>query len=709
MTFQYPIFLWLLPLALLVWFAPRRGVGLRHGLLRTAVFAALLLGLARPVIISQSWLDHHVVVVDRSASIADAAAIDERLEQVRQRLPGGGVRVLVELDGQAASEVPGFERRIAVASDGSTSPLGLLLQHALRAIPDGASGAITLLSDGQATERGWARTLQELTARELPLHVVALSHDDANVRPVGCQALDDLRVGHVTRMRVAVAAASAQVQVTMHADGEQVAQSRPFRCEGVASVELPFEPGTAGYVDVRIEVTRTDAADSDPSDNVLQRTFAVQDPLRVLYLGARVRGAVEHLEQLLGDGFELWQPGGDGALDLARTDLTLLDDRPAAEVPDSWQRAIADAVQQRGMGLMLSGGRSAFGPGGYHNTVIETLSPVEFVQKEEKKDPSTTLAVVIDTSGSMVGNRMTLAKEVARLAIRRLQPHDKVGIVEFYGTKQWAAPIQSAANSIDLQRALNRLGASGGTVLLPAIEECFYALKNVRTRYKHVLLITDAGVETGAVRSRCCARWPTTASRRRPCSSVPGRHSEFLVELADWGGGRYYHSPDRFNLPELLLKKPSTSMLPPYRPGNVPQVETRGGARLVGRRRPACDSGRCSSLVETAPRDGADVLINGRSAAGDRCWRRGGYGLGRVSALSDGTGRPRHALPGGSGTATVRCWLGCMSRTARSAQPPFSFALAVAQARARARATCAARSRRKPTSCRRCASSTARR
>jgi hypothetical protein len=328
---------------------------------------------------------------------------------------------------------------------------------------------------------------------------------------------------------------------------------------------------------------------------------------------------------------------------------------------------MADAVQQRGMGLFVSGGRSAFGPGGYHDTVIETISPVEYVQKEEKKDPSTTLAIVIDTSGSMVGNRMTLAKEIARLAIQRLQPHDKVGIVEFYGTKQWAAPVQSAANSIDIQRALNRLGAAGGTVLFPAVEESYYALMNVQTRYKHVLIVTDAGVETG----------PYEALLRKmsddgiAVSTVlvgPGRHSEFLVEIADWGGGRYYHSPDRFNLPELLLKKPSTSMLPPYRPGNF-EIKARGGRGWWG----DVDFDAIppvQTLVETSLRPGADLLMSvaGNARPVMASWR---YGLGRVTSLS--------TEPVGPGTRKWSEWPGygpmlgrVLSRTARSAQPPFA-------------------------------------
>ena len=53
--------------------------------------------------------------------------------------------------------------------------------------------------------------------------------------------------------------------------------------------------------------------------------------------------------------------------------------------------------------------------------------------------------------------RVQLAKECARLAIRRLLPHDKVGIVEFYGSKRRAAPLQSASNTIELTRALKGL------------------------------------------------------------------------------------------------------------------------------------------------------------------------------------------------------------------------------------------------------------
>ena len=42
--------------------------------------------------------------------------------------------------------------------------------------------------------------------------------------------------------------------------------------------------------------------------------------------------------------------------------------------------------------------------------------------------------------------------------------------------------------------ALNRLDAGGGTVIMPAIEEAYYGLQNIQTRFKHVLVLTDRRV-----------------------------------------------------------------------------------------------------------------------------------------------------------------------------------------------------------------------
>jgi hypothetical protein len=333
------------------------------------------------------------------------------------------------------------------------------------------------------------------------------------------------------------------------------------------------------------------------------------------------------------------------------------------------QERLVEAVTEGGLGLLAAGGRGAFGPGGYQDSILAEILPVEFSQGEEKRDPSTALVVIIDTSGSMTGGRVQLAKQVARLAIRRLLPHDKVGIVEFYGSKRWAAPIQSAANSIELERALNRLDAGGGTVILPAIEEAFYALGNVQARTKHVLVLTDGGVESGDFEP-LLRRMSDRGMNVSTVSIGGGAHSDFLVRLANWGRGHFYIVPNRFSLPEILLKQPVTAQLPTYRPGSFP-VEARGGVGWWGDVEPTSVP-PLAGYVETRSREGAtEILIvaEGRQPLLST-WR---YGLGRVTAMM--------TEPTGEGTSTWSDWMGygpflarVMSRTAR-VPGPFAFHL----------------------------------
>ncbi|MFQ5506661.1 MAG: VWA domain-containing protein, partial [Planctomycetota bacterium] len=514
--------------------------------------------------------------------------------------------------------------------------------------------------------------LETLSERGIPLHTVAFEEPAGDIRPIAFRSGGILRVGQTARLLVDLVGPAADVRVRIRGAEGALVESEVLRLDGRRRVALDFEPDRAGFVTLTAEVEVTGGGDSRPGNNEIQGYFAVQDPIRVLYLGGRVTHGGKRLGELLGAGFRIEAPEApaDSAGKLESYDLVMLDDCPAKGLPRELQLELVSQVRDQGLGMCMAGGPAAFGPGGYHKTPLESVLPVELVQKEEKKDPSTALAIIIDTSGSMGGNRIVLAKEVTRLALRRLLPHDKVGIVEFYGNKRWAAPLQSAANAIDIQRALNRLDAGGGTILFPAIEEAYFGLRNVQTRYKHVLVLTDAGVESGPYEQLM-----RRMARDEICVSTvlvgPGRHSEFLAELADWGRGRFYHAADRFNLPEILLKQPSSARLPGYRSG-VQELEAQGGRGWWGDTDPRAVPA-VHGYVETRKRPGADVLLRTRE---DRhpilaSWR---FGLGRVTALA--------TEPTGPGSEGWRNWTGygpflarVLSRTAADGRLPFRFEL----------------------------------
>jgi Ca-activated chloride channel family protein len=704
LRFLAPGFLLLLALALVPWIGPFAARDRRHAALRSIVLVLIALALARPVRVVRGDAQHEVVILDRSASVTEAAdrsATDALRAHLAEPRDERTMRTtVIELGGDAASTRRPLElpRRVAHVVFGAehVTLLGPALAAAARAIPPGAAGRVIVHTDGLATEpldtSAAAHALADLAARGIPVVLRPLAGAAGDLRPVALEPSGVLRAGLATTLTARIVG-GGQV-VTCRLLGSDTAGETPGgeasffeqeldRVEGVlvdgeARVSLTFEPPAGGFVRVALELELTDGVDPRPGDTRLERTLAVQDPLRVLYLGERITGGGAALSALVGAGFEL-TPSAEGApLDveaLDSADLVVLDDRPAASVPEPFQRALADAVSDRGLGLVAAGGEAAFGPGGYHEQPLEQLLPVEFVQKEEKRDPSTTLVVIIDTSGSMGGQRVQLAKEVARLAIRRLLPHDKVGMVEFYGAKRWAVPIQPASNSIEIERALNRLDAGGGTVILPAIEEAYYGLKNVRTRFKHVLILTDGGVETGAFEP-LLRRMADEGINVSTVLIGGDAHSEFLVTLSNWGQGRFYSVPNRFNLPEILLKQPASAKLPAYRAG-LASVRVRGGEAWFGDL--AQDPLGARSLppvagyVETRARPGAERVIETSAEAHPilASWR---YGLGRVTALT--------TEPTGPGSAPWRedgdygAWLArALERTAADTLAPFVYTL----------------------------------
>lgn len=672
MVFLHSSYLWLLLALPALWFFPRGQRDVRHVALRAAVFALLILGLARPVRIATDAESVHVFVLDASSGgkqvlgeLCDSARTIG--DEAQLRLVVCGASVSLDEEQRAL-----FASTQNLSATGSASPLGAALQAASNLIPRGAQGSVTLVSDGLATDRRWANAVQALESRGLPVHTLQLDRPTGDVYPVSLAALDSLLVGHTAQISVELVGVAQSLDLRLNGPTGELASLTALICDGRMQTTLEFEPQEAGFLPLTLEVSVTDGANRITTNDSIARTFAVDDSQRVLYLGQRMVGGDSALGNLVGQGFavEAWDGSELTAAKLANYDVTVLDDLPAEALGEVSQRAIVSAIKDGGLGLFASGGAAGFGPGGYHDQPLAEVLPVEFVQKEEKRDPSTTLVVIIDTSGSMGGNRVQLAKEVARLAIRRLLPHDKVGIVEFYGAKHWAAPIQPASNAIELERALNRMDAGGGTVILPAIEEAFYGLKNVQTRYKHVLILTDGGVESGAFEPLL----RNMAEDGMNVSTVligPEAHSEFLVRIANWGKGRFYSVPNRFNLPEILLKQPASAKLPSYRPGSH-VVQARGGAGWWG----DVDMTAVPALagyVETRSRVGAEVLLETAEGAHPvlGSWR---YGLGRVTAFT--------SEPTGPGTEPWREWDGfgpwlarILERTASDQRVPYRYSL----------------------------------
>lgn len=644
-SFTYPLFALLFLLLPVLWFWPGGQRRIPHLVIRSLILALLTVGLMKPVFVTDSDDKHFAIILDQSASLSEAQrneAVETARELHSEYNRAGDVSFI-----QIGGEEPAIEGESITHLDDNLSPIGDALEKAAQMIPLGEQGSVTLISDGLATDQHWGQAYDHLKTRGIPVNSVKLS-DDSDIFISGVEA-NDVRAGDDAKVFVDVVGTANELSIMVRdvETDETLAESEQLQSNGRVRQVLSFRVDNPGFKEIEVSLNIDESQDSDLTNNTLRTVLPIQDPVRVLYLGERQVGAKNNLDRLLGSGFEMDAPDPtsiDGDFPISPYDVVLLDDVPTSSLNEDLLNNISQQVQENGMGLIHSGGEAAFGDGGYHDSPITDLFPVEIPGDQDKIDPSVGVAIILDTSGSMAGSRIELAKHIARLAVRRLQPHDRIGIVEFYGNKHWAIPMQPATNKIEVDRAIGRMKAIGGTVLFPAVQEAYYGLQNVNTRFKHIILITDAGVED--------ANYEAMVRRinrdRITLSTVlvgQGGHNQVMADIANWGGGRFYAVGNQFQIIDLIFKQSSTKKSPMYKRGAFQLVASAGtgwwGEIETETIRPL------NGYVEVSAKDGAEVLLAVEDTEHPvvATWL---FGLGRVTAMM--------TEPVGEGTRSWNNW-----------------------------------------------------
>jgi len=649
---QHPNVLWFMVPALLVlgylcMTGPRLTAGWRkYGLttLTLVTIACLFLALAGPYRIQTQDRDTAVFLVDLSSSIADSQ-LDVAAGEIQSRTLGlpaqtdwhvvgfsaYPIRLPVTVDALEPGALPKM-RATATLGDVTLDPnyfeetnIASAILYARSLI--GQRGRITILSDGLATQgQGELATagLAELgiTLETLPLETVVTSE-------IVLQSLDapqPIYQGQTASLRVTLdstISGPAQIDAVHLESGRRQTVTEELS-PGVHTFELPMDTEQERMSSYRVTVSSDQ--DTWANNNRGRLAVPILPKPKVAVLATQDSSATA-LSRWLQDDAQVTR--WDQREPLDSTDLLIITDGSPDQLSETQVNQIRRHVSA-GMGLWVLPGPSLI----RHALLSEgsdlaEVLPVKPLQYGKQSNPNTTVVLIIDTSGSMKATRIQLAKEIARMAISHLNGHDKVGIVEFYGARRWAAPIQSAANRLDINRALNRLTAGGGTIILPALEEAHYALLNTSSTTKHIVVISDGGVESADYESmlRKIARDNISVST---ILVGPAAHTGFMADLSQWGRGAFFHAGDRFRLPDLNFKSVQNKSGAPLQQNTDPVAATFASSVLAGIS-PAALEAPTSSLA-VSPRRAAQVPLTLASGRPLICqWQ---YGLGQVAFWS---------------------------------------------------------------------------
>jgi hypothetical protein len=206
---------------------------------------------------------------------------------------------------------------------------------------------------------------------------------------------------------------------------------------------------------------------------------------------------------------------------------------------------------------MLAGGPQSFGLGGYQGTRMEDLLPVRMESERRRDEHSLALALVIDCSGSMSGQKIELAKDAAKAAAELLGPQDALAVIGFSSEPERVVRMQGASNRMRIAQNIGKISAQGGTAIFPALDLAFQDLLTTSARIKHVILLTDGQTQESGI--------PELVQAMRAegmTISTVGLGSDvnrsLLQQSASVGGGRAYFTDDPHNVPRIFVNETTT-------------------------------------------------------------------------------------------------------------------------------------------------------
>lgn len=266
-------------------------------------------------------------------------------------------------------------------------------------------------------------------------------------------------------------------------------------------------------------------------------------------------------------------PEGAAELDLHAYELVVLDGFPLARIRGKLLNKLLE-VSKRGTGSILFVADSPdFGKKG-EKPELEALLPVSLLPKSLKELPDLALLVLIDTSGSMFGDKLSLAKVTGLELLRELKPTDRVGMLLFSDERQWVYDFAPNA-SIVAAPVIDPVPATGGTDLATALSAGLDRLARVPLQEKHAVIVSD-GVTRPADFGVLAAR----ARREGVTISTMGVGTDLnralLEELAIGTGGRFYRVSGPEEVPSLLFEDRKNEARPPFIQARTPVLALNG-------------------------------------------------------------------------------------------------------------------------------------
>ena len=559
----------LLPLGLFLYFTARiQGPPMW---LRVALIALLTIALARPEFRLRSAGSDVVVIVDRSRSMpprgeASAEELIRLLEP--QRRPGDRLGVIsfgrdprVEMPLSADGRFPGFTASI----DGEASNLSAALDAAGELIPAERAGRVLILSDGRATGLDARAAARRLTSRGVPVDVRFIGREEVamDVAVTSLMVPPTVAAKEPFLLTATLKATSpGKTTLTLLRNGRPLVKTERTLAEGATVLtfrDLVDAPGLASYE------LRADTPDDGVVENDIGRAVVrVEGPPRVLLITDKPQGTLAKALADANFALEVKAPFPLTMEQLEGVGAVVLEDIEAGRLSENGLHVLAQFVKEAGGGLVMTGGKHAFGEGGYRKSPVEDLLPVSLEVREEQRKAAIAMAIIMDCSCSMGvrvpdgRTKMELAAEGVVGALQLLNPRDEASVAMVDTETHHIFQMSPVAGGLPLDKVAKGFSGGGGIYVGEGLRAAKKQILSSNKETRHVLLFSDAA---DSEEPDDYEKTISELVRQNVTVSVIGMGSradsdaKLLEEVARRGNGRIYFAEDVTSLPRIFSQE----------------------------------------------------------------------------------------------------------------------------------------------------------
>lgn len=455
--------------------------------------------------------------------------------------------------------------KVGVELSTSATNIEQAIQTALAYLTEEANKEIILISDGQENEGNMLEAVEMVNRTGVDFKIHKISHQSRNEVYIDSLSIPEKIYKDESFLVTTkiISNVKTKAKLSLYAGTEKKSEEWIDIEVGENAFVFKDVQSSGGFKQYKAVLSCNE--DSEIGNNEYTAFTTIEDVPKVLVIEGTKGEAIgiqSVLEQMGGNYESCLAESAPSTLEnMLAYQAIVMSDVYLQDLPEGFLEQIENYVKNYGGGLLVTGGENAYALGGYENTVLEDILPVEMHKKGKKAMPAISLSLVIDHSGSMCDkengmSKLNMSIQAAAAVVDYLDEDDEISVFSFDDSYTEVVPRQKVKDKEAIKSLIFGINEGGGTSIYPALEAAYNVQSKSEAGIKHIILLTDGQDGYGMLQyDELVSQIQSEKITLSTVAVGDGANNNLLRYLAENGGGRSYIADRASNLPRIFAKE----------------------------------------------------------------------------------------------------------------------------------------------------------